>query len=381
MSQSRSVRPVLAAVALTLVTAGLAACAEGGGATGSAEDADLTAAQARVDKYAEPPAFEAPGDPFDASAVMSGKTIAGIPVNSAIDFTQFYADAAERIAGEVGFTYTTWPNQGSPTEWDQGVQKALSEKADLVELFAGIDPAQIGPAMSRADDAGVPVLSTDGYDLTQTPDKGLAGTVACPCSEAARVMIDWATLKTKGAGKLLVLTSSDVKASEASESAMKEELKAVCPGCEATFIDIPSADWATKILPQVQSALVADPEIDYVLPVFDTMSIWAVQAITQSGRQDKVKIATYNGTPSILDLMRDSDIIEMNVGQSNDWMAHVTLDQAMRTIGGLPTNPKASWPLYIWTHDNLDQAGKPATDSRGYGEEYQDGFRTLWGLS
>lgn len=381
MFKARTARPALAAVTLVLVTAGLAACSEEGGTTGSAADADLPAAQARIDQYSAPPAFEAPGDPFDAKAAMAGRTIAGIPVNSAIDFTQYYAEAAKRIAAEVGFSYTTWPNQGSPTEWSQGVQKAISENADLVELFAGIDPAQIGPAMTQAGDADIPVIATDGYDLTQTADKSLAASVGCPCSEAARVMIDWATVKTKGAGTLLLLTSSDVKASSASESVMKEELKAVCPGCKATFLDIPSADWATKILPQVQSALVADPDIDYVLPVFDTMSIWAVQAITQAGRQDKVRIATYNGTPSILDLMRGSDIIEMNVGQSNDWMAHVTLDQAMRTVAGLPTSPKASWPLYIWTHDNVERAGVPATDSQGYGAEYQNGFRTLWGLS
>ena len=372
----------VAVVALVAASAILAGCSESSDAAANGGgEADLGAAQAAIDKYSQPPTFEAPGDAFDATAVMRGKSIASIPVNSAIDFTQFYAKAAERIAKEVGFDFTTWPNQGSPTEWGQGIQKALSERADLIELFAGIDPAQIAPQMSQTTDAGIPVVASDGYDVTQEADDALAAAVNCPCSVAARVMADWAAVKTEGKGSFLVLTSSDVKASAASEEAIKDELASVCPDCEADYIDIPSADWATKILPQVQSALVADPDIDYVLPVFDTMSIWTVQAITQAGRQDRVRIATYNGTPSILDLMRGSDIIEMNVGQSNDWMAHLTLDQEMRVIGGLTTNPDATWPLYIWTHDNLDQAGNPASDSKGYGEEYQDGFRTLWGLN
>jgi ribose transport system substrate-binding protein len=312
---------------------------------------------------------------------MAGKTIASIPVNSAIAFTQYYAKAAERIADEVGFTFATWPNQGSPSEWAQGVQKGLSDEADVIELFAGIDPAQIAPSMAEAERAGTPVLATDGYDLTQDVDPGLATGVNCPCSEAARVMADWAAVKMKGEGKVLVLTSSDVKASAASESVMKDEFGKVCPSCDVDYMDIPSSDWATKILPQVQSALVADPEISYVLPVFDTMAIWAVQAIMQAGRQDSVRIATYNGTPSILDMMRESEIIEMNVGQSNDWMAHVTLDQTMRVAAGLPTNPEATWPLYIWTHDNLEEAGEPASDSQGYGDDYKNGFRQLWGMS
>lgn len=371
-----------AVLALLLAGAGLAGCSESDASDSrSGAEADIAAAQATVDRYSKPPTFEAPGEPFDAASAMSGATIASIPVNSAIDFTQYYAKAGERIADAVGFEFTTWPNQGSPTEWGQGMQKALSEDADLIELFAGIDPAQIAPQMSQAADAGVPVVAADGYDLTQEIDGSLAAAVNCPCSEAARIMAAWVTVQTEGDGNLLVLTSSDVKASAASGDVIKDELDEVCPDCEAVFMDIPSADWATKILPQVQSALVADPDIDYVLPVFDTMSIWAVQAITQAGRQDSVKIATYNGTPSILDMMRDSDIIEMNVGQSNDWMAHVTLDQEMRVIAGLPTNPDASWPLYIWTKDNLAEAGDPASDSQGYGDEYQDGFRTLWELS
>jgi ribose transport system substrate-binding protein len=373
-----TLRYSLAAVAAALATT-LASCSSPSGAA-TAGKADIEGAQANVDTYSKPPTFVAPGDAFDAVAAMSGKTIASIPVNSAIDFTQFYAKAAVRIAGEIGFDFSTWPNQGRPTEWGQGMQDAFSAKADLIELFAGIDPAQIAPQMVEAGRAGIPVVAADGYDVTQKGDKALAAAVSCPCSEASRLMVDWVTVKTKGSGKALVLTSSDIKPSAASEVAFKDEFKKMCPGCEVDYIDIPSADWATKILPQVQSALVADPDIDYVLPVFDTMSIWAVQAITQAGRQDKVRIATYNGTPSILKMMGESDIIEMNVGQSNDWMAHVTLDQQMRIVAGLPTNPDATWPLYIWTHDNLDKAGNPPTDSEGYGDAYKEGFRKLWGL-
>jgi ribose transport system substrate-binding protein len=62
-------------------------------------------------------------------------------------------------------------------------------------------------------------------------------------------------------------------------------------------------------------------------------------------------------------------------------MAHVVLDQAMRQVAGLPLNPKASWPLYIWTKENLAEAGTPPTDSQGYGSEYRSAFLELWGLA
>lgn len=378
-------RSKLSAVLVTAVlgAAVVGGCSSSGEQAGADTGAvaDLSTAQANIDKYSGKPEFEAPGEPFDARKEMAGKTIASIPVNSAIDFTQYYAKAAKRIADQVGFEFTTWQNQGNPTAWGQGMQSALSAKADVIELFAGIDPAQIAPQMVQAKQAGVPVVAADTYDLTQPPDESLAASIACPCSDAARLMADWVTVQTEGAAKVLVLTSSDVKASAASEAAMKDEFAKVCPDCEAEYKDIPSASWASKILPQVQSALVADPGIEYVLPVFDTMSIWAAQAITQAGRSGKVRIVTYNGTPSILKMMGEPNSpIEMNVGQSNDWMAHVALDQEMRVAAGLPTNPDATWPLYIWTQDNLADAGDPPSDSQGYGDAYKSGFSELWKL-
>jgi ribose transport system substrate-binding protein len=53
----------------------------------------------------------------------------------------------------------------------------------------------------------------------------------------------------------------------------------------------------------------------------------------------------------------------------------------MRQVAGLPLNPKASWPLYIWTKENLAEAGTPPTDSQGYGSEYRSAFLELWGLA
>lgn len=370
------------AVVVGAAVSGCGSSGTGAGSSAGGSSADLGAAKANIAKYTAKPTFEAPGAPFDARNAMAGKTIASVPVNSAIDFTQYYAKAAQRIAAQVGFKYTVWQNQGSPTQWGQGVQNALSAKASVIELFAGNDPAQIAPQMVQARSKKVPVVAADTYDLTQSPDKSLSASINCPCSEATRLMADWITVKTKGTAKALVLTSSDVKASAASESAMKAEFAKVCPGCRVDYMDIPSANWASQILPQVQSYLVAHPDVDYVLPVFDTMSIWAAQAITHASRTGKVHIVTYNGTPSILKLMGEpGSPIQMDVGQSNDWMAHVTLDQEMRIAAGLPTNPKATWPLYIWTRDNLQDAGNPPSDSQGYGVAYKNGFSKLWKLN
>jgi ribose transport system substrate-binding protein len=373
---------ILGAVAVLAVALSACGSTDRAATTSSTvKPADLTYAQSQVLAYAKPPVFQAPGPAFNASAVMRGKTIYSIPVNAAIDFTQYYRKAAERIAARVGFNFKTWQNAGSPTEWAQGIQTAANGGASLIDLFAGIDPRQVIPQLMLIHNKKIPTVASDTYDLTQSRSTEVTAGVNCPCSTAARLMADWVAVQTKGKANVLFLTSSDVKASQASEQGFKDEFGRVCPSCQSQFIDIPSSNWASKILPQVRAALVSDPKIDYVLPVFDTMAIWATQAIDQSGRRDKVKIVTYNGTPSILKMMHESDVIAMDVGQSNDWMAHVILDQEMRLVAGLPTSPDATWPLHIWTKENLSQTGNPPSDSMGYGSDYQVGFRKLWGLN
>ncbi|MEV7005009.1 sugar ABC transporter substrate-binding protein [Streptosporangium sp. NPDC051022] len=380
--------PAMRLIALSAAALLLAGCAQKTDSTqadstqGTAQrPADLTYASAQVERYSATPAFEPPGESFDAKKIMNQKLIYSVPVNGALDFTQMYKGAMERLASQVGFEFKTWQNGGKPTEWGQGIQAAVTAGADVIDLFAGIDPTQVVPQIAQAREKKIPIVASDTYDASQPPASSVDLAVNCPCADAARLMADWVAVKTKGDADVLVLTSSDVKASEAGEKAFKEEFARVCPDCRVTYIDIPSADWAGKIQPQVQSALVANPGLDYVLPIYDTMSIWASQAIKQAGRAGKVKIVTYNGTPSILKMMQEDDVIEMNVGQSNDWMAHVVLDQMMRRAGGLPANPKATWPLYVWTKANVAQAGSPPTDSQGYGDAYRQGFTKLWGLS
>jgi ribose transport system substrate-binding protein len=371
----------MAVPAAVLLLAGCAAPSAAPKDAGTAAAADLTHASEQVELYSQAPKFESPGDAFDARQVMGGKLLYSIPVNGGLSFTQMYKAAMERLAAGVGFDFKTWQNSGKPAEWGQGIQAAVSAGADAIDLFAGIDPTQVVPQVTLARSKQIPVVASDTYDRSQTPATSIDLAVNCPCADAARLMVDWVAAKTKGDADVLVLTASDVKASEAGEQAFKDEFAKVCPGCRVKYVDVPTGDWASQVQSQVQSALVADPGMDYVLPVYDTMSIWATQAIKQTGRAGKVKIVTYNGTPSILQMMQEDDVIEMNVGQSNDWMAHIILDQIMRKVGGLPTNAEVSWPLYIWTKDNVAGAGKPPTDSQGYGDEYRRAFTGLWGLS
>ena len=139
---------------------------------------------------------------------------------------------------------------------------------------------------------------------------------------------------SEGTANVLVITSNDANSTNSLVRGMKDELSARCPDCEAQFVDVAIPDWAREIRGEVSSALVRDPEIDYVIPIYDSMSQYVVPAIKASGRADEIKIATFNGTPFVLDLVRDEDIVQMDVGENLSWIGWASMDQVFRLIAG-----------------------------------------------
>ena len=65
-----------------------------------AQDA-VAAANADLAKYTGIPTFTAPGEPFDAKACMSGKSIMSIPASSAVPFLATIIASMVAIAKDV----------------------------------------------------------------------------------------------------------------------------------------------------------------------------------------------------------------------------------------------------------------------------------------
>ena len=91
---------------------------------------------------------------------------------------------------------------------------------------------------------------------------------------------------------------------------IREEFSKYCQGCKLTYTDVTIADVATKIQPQVQAALTADPGMNYVIALYDSAEVpFVAAAIRAAGRTGRVKVSTFNGTPEILKMVKQGDIV------------------------------------------------------------------------
>lgn len=339
---------------------------------------DLAAAKADVDAHSVLPNFTAPGASFDARACMKGKKILTMPVSSANPFTKNIALAEIATGKQLGFQVTEWENQARPTQWVQGMEFAINNKYDAVDLLGGVNPQVIGPQIAAARKAGIKVFTSHLYDTIQKPDASVDYSLQIPYHKVGELLADWVTLKTGGHVNAIIIGSDEIIPTAPFVKAIKDRLAEVCgKGCKWTYVNAPVPEWSTKIQSSVQSALIADPTINYVIPIYDSMSQFVIPAITITGRKDKVKIATFNGTPFVIDAIQRGNV-QMDVGESLGWIARSILDGYMRDLCGLPTYSELYVPFYIFDKSNAKNAGTPADYDRGYGDKHVAGYQTLW---
>jgi ribose transport system substrate-binding protein len=348
-------------------------------ALGTAHAQDAVAdANADLAKFKAIPTFTAPGEPFDATKCMKGKSVISIPASSSIPFLSTIDASMAAVAKLVGFDFKIWENQGQPAQWVQGLDYATSNKYSVVDLLAGADPRALAPQIKAARDAGAIVTASHVTGFEQDVPGGVTAAIPIDYKTAGALLAEWSIAKTGGKTNAYVLVSNEALSTDSMVAGLKDAF-AKCADCKYTIVNVPIPDWGTKIQPNVQSAILADPTINYVIPIYDSMSQFVVPALTITGASDHVKVATFNGTPFVLDMVRNGQV-EMDIGENLDWIAYGLLDAQMRLACGLAPVKDPKIPFLIFDKDNVATAGNPAEASKGYGDAYLSGFKALWKL-
>lgn len=378
-------RRIAAALLAALITLLMAACGTSGtsdtnskGGPG-ASSADLKYVKSQIDKYMAVPTFTPPGGPIDASK-LAGKHIFTIPTSSTVPFCNDVLDAMKPLAEKVGLKHTVWKNQGQPDQWVQGFNAAMSQGADLINAFCGLPADQVAPQIQQAANHNIPVVSSHTYAVGQKPLSSLAGVFYGAYTKAAKLMADWIIHDTDGKANVLVVTSPSTSNAPAMEQAIRDEFNKYCQECKATYFPVVVADWPKSIDPKVRAELTSNPDLNYVLALYDGMVQFIVPAITATGKTGDVKIATFNATPSVLDQIREGDVVAFEVGEDLNALAAGILDEDMRVLLGQKVSGTPQAPVRIFTDENVKDAGVPAELGKGYGNAAIKGYLDLWGF-
>ena len=334
---------------------------------------------AKLNAAMELPHFTPPGPVIDP-APLKGKQIFTIPVSTAIPFCSVVDQQMGTFATKAGLQFQAWQSNAQLAQWAQGFTTAQENNAALVNVACGLDPATVAPQVAQTLAAHIPVVAGHTYAPGQPQLAGLSGIVYGAYIPAEKLVADWIMRQTNGAADVLVITSPGTANSPFIQKALEAEFAQYRPACKARYIGVNTPDWATKIGPQVQSAILADPSLNYMLPIYDGMVQFTVPSIVATGSTDRVKVASFNATPAVLDMIRTSNVVTFDIGEDTTWLAGAIIDQDMRVLLGKPLIENYAAGLRAFTKANVADAGVPAKFATGYGESAADGYATLWGL-
>lgn len=320
--------------------------------------------------------FPAPGPELPGiKAKISGKTVWYIPVF--LQAVTFQAEAANLTAAmrTVGANLHVCDAQLNPSTADSCIRQAVSSGA------AGIVTSAIGysfapQAFQAAAAAKVPVISADNDDTG--PDAFPASSVARQLSDDgpawAALATDWIIADSAGRAKILY-AADDASQGTVATKAVTTELAAHCTLCILTVVHY-NDNALPKLATAISSALIANPDIDYVYGGYDVPAgIYALQGAKQvTGR--KFKFVTISGAPTGLQRIFDGSQAA-DAGVDTSALAWNMTDALFRLISKVPqVNYQPG--IRLFTKGNLP----PDThDIKAYtqGAWYSNGgFRTMY---
>jgi ribose transport system substrate-binding protein len=337
-------------------------------------------ARAAIEQHSAPLEFEAPGPQIDASEADGGH-LHVVVVDLAVPALNEVSENITAVGGEAGLGVTVSNAEGQVPNMQQGFQRGLDEGADAIVML-GIPAVLVESQLVSASEAGVPVINVlnnqpdadapgqgagEGFFATVAPDFRLGGQLA-----AYRAVLD-----TDGEVNALLLSTDDMQPSPAVMSGFNDVLDR-CDSCTTRTEDVPLDQWGTGTAPLVVSAIGGDPELNYILPIFDGMGLFAASGVQQAGAEGRVHVASFNASSAALAMIRDGDVFAADPGQSNRWAAWATVDQALR--GMLDEEPADPALPVRYFDDEVLADTDIADDVALFGDDYQDGYRELWGL-
>jgi ribose transport system substrate-binding protein len=337
----------------------------------------VSEAKALVAEAMKEPEWKSPGPAFDSSKAK-GKTVSIIAVGEAVPAVKELDDAMVSALKEAGVKTQVGDGKFSPTEFTRLMQQAINAKAGAIILNA-VDPKAVAKPLRDAKAAGVPVITMFEADPAQPLPEGVVARADFSYKKAGELLSAWAAADSNGKANAVAVQSSDAPSAAALVGGIEGAWSKYCPDCKMDMKDVAVADWQSRLGPTVRSALLADPNVNYVLPIYDGMMLNVVPAVEQANAQDRVKMASLNATPAVMKFLTGGRI-DMNIGESNPWLAWAAADQALRALAGAEPVADENVPLRVFTKENFPSGvGKESDPSTWYGSaDFKAEYRKLW---
>jgi ribose transport system substrate-binding protein len=321
-----------------------------------------------------------PGPTTPAKA-PTGVKVGIIPCGAQFRGCNAPALGAAEAAKALGWTYTVYDGAGTQEKQNTGILDALSSGANLI-LTTALDPNFIQLGLSKAKEAGVPVVSSSAG--TDTPNPVITPTgdglkyvtdVGTDFPAVGRGVGDFTVKESGGKANVVVFEDDEYPSAVSSLKGFVDVIKK-CPGCKVSDIVKMTASQIGSVGQIAVGYLQTHPDVDWVYAPYDPAAAVMVNAIVQAGLQDRVKLVSIVGSAQDIDFIRQGRVQVADGAFDNFYMGWAQVDQAIRVLNKQPLiepNDEGT-PYAIITKDNLPPPGGEFTAK----VDYRSKFLSLW---
>lgn len=290
--------------------------------------------------------------PLLASGADEGKKlrIAYIrPTNE--PYYKYGFDGAKLIAEPLNAEILGYISDMKPERELASVEDAITQKVDGIVLMS-VSATSLAAGINKADEAKIPIFMLFGYNKDLMSK--MVGTVQADCNLSGSIMGEWVA-KNIPEGEIAVIMGLPGRGdAECYRDSFKREME---KNAKLKLVASVPGDWnRQKAFNQMQNLITSFPNLKAVFVQNEDMSLGAIQALKEAGKESQAAIVSQNGAPYGLDSIAAGGI-KATVGWSPSQEAQLAVRMLVEHIRGKPVKSQLTiTPMKVITKENVKDA-------------------------
>ena len=260
----------------------------------------------------------------------------------------FYKDleaGLKEAADRAGYQLTVTSGDFDLAKQQSQIDNFIVQKVDAI-ILCPADSKGIGPAIERANRAGIPVFTADiaaqgGQVVSHVASDNLAG---------GRLAADFIARALNGQGEVGVIGQQEVQSGLDRELGFQEEMKKH-PGIKVAAV-LNGGGVRDKALKAAEDMLQGNPNLKGIFGINDDSALGALSAAEGSGRTDLV-IVGYDAIPEAVKAIQRGSALKADVAQQPRDLGARTIEVIGKHFAGGPVEKSISVPVKIVDANSL----------------------------
>jgi ribose transport system substrate-binding protein len=260
-------------------------------------------------------------------------------------------DGAEMMGKEMGVEVLGYISDMKAEREVASVEDAITQKVDGIVLMS-VSATAMTSSVNKAAEANVPIFLIFGYN-EELMDK-MVGTVQADCNLSGSIIGEWVANNIPEGEVAVIMGLPGRGDAECYRDAFQAEME---KNPKLELVASVPGDWnRQKAFDQMTNLITSNPNLKAVFVQNEDMSLGAIQALKQAGKEGQVAIVSQNGAPYGLESIA-ADGIKATVGWSPSQEAALALRMLVEHLRDKPQNFKLTiTPMKVITKANVGEA-------------------------